>query len=1448
MADTAADTNRLPLSILNYFAAFTETRFNFRTLINYRWTNDELTLDLSLFRAFSRELFERIKSGTNASLSILPDEHTLSLPGEDILIEIEKALTGKFDPSFLSACIVQEAEKLNEQQKAILISEDGTQAADDATMMEPDEKLRQKAFREGTRKYNRTIRKQIESILIDLQDKYIERLKQETGIEHVPASIFNPIHYLNRHFDALQLLAADSSDEKAYCQKLPLYFRENIGDVVLYDLFILIQKYARFNATGTQYLFFHELNKRDGNGLSESYPIFFVEVDFVVGTKEIVLSFPRNLILINTPAVNYFKFPSVLTTPRSSTWKNAVRGLGEIEVFLQAQYGWTQPFVLESEFKQITAPEKIYPDIKCRISFQVVRKEDKKLLDYSEIMTLIASSGSSKFNDFISQYIGGNVENTKDAVDKQYNDHFPLKSPKRFISDNPLNLNSSQKRILLSLENHKNKIIVVDGPPGTGKSHTIAALMYWANQENRSVVITSHKKEALDVIDRMLTDKFKGLHPKAKPSIVRMGKNGRSLNTIENTFQNSVINAAGDRANEYNESAAQKDLAACETRLAEKLQNRLTSSDGYEAIIKDLFEFERIQAGLIEEGLLSEQETLLPRVTIGSKIDFEGLVRFASREITGILKGFDITFLDFLLKRKSDLPLFLNACEEINVHAGKIADIEIKTHTLPAAFSELVEKCLSVFKPDVPLHRLNPSDIKSAFIRKLLNKVSPESERIHWINSLKSLEYGDLLEDIARLKGVSSKDLLLKDISSAIPDITMAVSLKKHLDLLSEFRGFQTQKDLSLSEIHAVLKALKDSVSEFSVDLFHSVSNLFSHYGPVLSKMRVTPNNLASLSRLPELTLRELDLWKWIQLHFTLSGTAEFNSLSRGRDDLEDYGAQKQKQVEHLNDLRLKNLNNFLGHVARIKVCIEGGKRLTSEQARVLLENISGIIAEPDTISNFFPMEENMIDLLIIDEASQVSIANSISLILRAKQVVVFGDEYQYGAVSAVNVSSRYSASYFREIVAAYSHDYQVQPSEEETRKLIDEVSMEIDDEDLETSPVLSPRDGEGAILWLKTFDIRTSTLNFSKAVANYTTSLRDHYRSFPEIIDYSNEVFYKPAQLELMVNRIRTKPIQEVLQFIFVETKGNSGRNVNLDEIDAIVEDMNTRIGNGFRGSIGVITSFREQQTRMEQALRTRMNMPELIKTHHLAVWFVGDVQGEERDLIYYSFVEDKKYANADLKSIYPVVGGAADTIRSLKMQRLNVGFSRAKDTMVFVHSMPIPDYSATRLGDALKHYEKLLAENSKSDFFVEDPNVFDSPAEKNLYQLLLNTDFVRTHRENLSIIPQFKIGDYIKAEFQRQIPKYRVDFLMTFSRQGKEKSLILEYDGVEFHTKNPETVTKHNFSFEYLDYDIHRQIELESYGYQFLRLNKFNLRPEKAGETSVHVIDRMLALAFEE
>jgi very-short-patch-repair endonuclease len=198
--------------------------------------------------------------------------------------------------------------------------------------------------------------------------------------------------------------------------------------------------------------------------------------------------------------------------------------------------------------------------------------------------------------------------------------------------------------------------------------------------------------------------------------------------------------------------------------------------------------------------------------------------------------------------------------------------------------------------------------------------------------------------------------------------------------------------------------------------------------------------------------------------------------------------------------------------------------------------------------------------------------------------------------------------------------------------------------------------------------------------------------------------------------------------------------------------------------------------------------------------------------------------------------------------MQRLNVGVSRAKDTMVFVHSMNIEDYADSRLGDALKFYWQILQETKEKDHFISDEKIFESPKEKELYNLLTQTEFFQKNKGQIRIVPQFNIGKYIAQEYQKYIPRYRVDFLITISEGGKEKSLILEYDGLEYHTKDPQVVRSlEDFREEYLEYDLRRQLELESYGYHFLRINKFSLLPKKGmHQTPVDVLSVLLQQSF--
>lgn len=1428
--------NKLPKEILNYFATFTETRFNFRRLINYKWTNNELTLDLSLFPSFQALLLNIIKTGDLSPITIKQNEYSILISKEAFRTEIEALLQNNFNKAYLDQCLNDEY-ALIAQNKAFIAGPNGEIVPAQDNEAGHDLLARQKALalKDGIRTYNLALRRAFEKALNNLQDKVVQQKKEEFHIEYTPSSIFGVANYVNQKFEQIKAISNNFTDSDHYIKALSEYFTKSIDDIVIYDLYYNLQKYADFTKLGTLYLFFHMLENS-----GEAFPLYFVEVEYRTSSTEVILSFPHNLMLLNTPAVNYFKYNSVLTVPRASSIAALNAHLGAIERFIQTQYGFQTPFITEPSFDRITHADDKFPAIKNRIGLQTITNEDKRLLDYSELMTKMEMNEESKFSDFIDQYVRGTVPNHQEEVDRKYLEKYSIKSPQRYISQSPLPLNNSQKRILLALAHEKNHIIVVDGPPGTGKSHTIAALTYWANENKKSVVITSHKQEALDVIDRMLTDKYKSLHPQAKPSIVRMDKETGSANNLQNTLQNSVVGAASTRALNYNKEATENDEKKQSDNLIRKIEDKLKQAGYYEETIQKTVQFDHVDQALAEDAHLAAIMSSIKRPE--DEIDFSAISDFMSSGVLQKLKRASLEEYAYLLDQKTKITEFLTACEELNRIPE--ADQQMKTalDEIPASFLQLLASLQAHFKDDVKLSVITTKHTTAGLLKKIFGKAPKEDDLKKMLAEISSLQFANVVREIARILNKEKENITLRDLAEGVEKIRMALSLRRQQTLIATYRALPGNAHKSISDIYEIFRQLDEFKDLLTLALYQALQSLFKNYGPLLNHCGSTASSLEVLARLNRHEEQIKNVWLWIQLHYFLSTHTSASVLHL--TDIQNYYRLKQKEIENLNDQRLKNLNNHLGEMARIKVSYEGGKRFSMEEAKVLLNGVSCIIAEPGTISRHFPMEEGLIDVLIIDEASQVSIADSISLILRAKQVVIFGDEYQYGAVSATNVNARYSASYFSKIINAFADDYNTTVTAAAEKELVDEVSKEVSPDDQVCDTLLKPQDG--TVLWLKTFNIRTSTLTFAKAIANYTTSLTEHFRSFPEIISYSNDHFYKEAQMELTVNRIRTKPISEVLQFISVETQGKAGPNTNLDEIEAIANDIKKRLDNGFKGTIGIITSFKEQEARMEQSLNERFNMAALRRDHKLTVWFVGDVQGEERDIIYYSFVEDKKLKNANLTSIYPVLEGTADSIRSLKMQRLNVGFSRAKDTMVFVMSQSIENFSNTRLGDALKYYATTLEQNKKNDFFIENEAIFESPMEKKLYALLLETPFVQERREHIKIVPQFDIGKYIAAEYNTSIPKYRADFLMTYAKGGKEETLILEYDGLEYHFQNPRDVNNLNFSQSYLDYDTQRQMELESYGYRFLRINKFNLRPQTQGQTEKDVLNQLLADSF--
>ena len=1430
---------RFTKSILNYFAAYTETRFNFRRKIDYIWTNDSLTSDLSVFPEFQQKILSFIKDGSAFNLSVKKGEYSVSLDDEMFKSELSKKLESNYNLEFLKSCIQQAHDRLakTESDKVIILGEN----SDSENVIKENKAFKKKVFIEGTRQFNLAFRNVIKQVLLDLQKQKIEQLRKDLRCLHFPVSSLNPHNIEQELFDSSQEQANKSESEEFFYSNIKELIKKSSWDLKMYDLYATIRKFTPIIGVGSAYMFFHEIYMPDEEtGSLVKYPIFLVEIDIDEAANELFVKSSRDIVVVNTPAISSFGFDTILTTPRASRFIDAKYYIGSIERHLQNSYNVFDEFLLEQAFKPLSAP--LRPTINFRVGLQVVLNENRKLLDYSELITHIDAGQAGKFIGFVKDYVSGNVKNTTDEVDRSYRDRYPRKSVNSLLSTIPISLNKAQKRIITALENSKNRVVVVDGPPGTGKSYAIAAITYWANQKNKSVVITSHKKAALDVIDRMLTDKFKQLHPQTKPSVLRISRDNTGINSFQNSLSGPVISAATNRVNQFNEEAINKDLNSWHRKIESQLDDYWKNSENYKDYIDRLMRLEKLENQLKQENIIPEDLAAF-KLSSENNLDLES-VRNLISELEKSNVVINLKQISFVFDNRGSVEKLLSACDSINHLSIGASDAE----KLQKFDSNDVDG-IAVLLAEIATYLTSSSPIfaDKALLKyklraklKLLNKDNVNTFN-DTLKQLNSLEYDNILANITQLLDKEKQLLTVDDLQQGLKKLKEIVCYWKNMDLLSSALEELDFNEEHIKEFYHLLKSASAITDTIKPDIISSIQTLQNYFSAILSGIGVDFNDLKTLALLFSKNKNCESMLEYIQLFVEFSKSECFVGPTDGM--VSDYYEAVHKQLEFINDKRFKNLNNFAGDIERIIVAMRTGKRLTEPQLKVLLENISCIISEPNLISQYFPMQEDSIDVLIIDEASQVSIADSISLILRAKQVVVFGDEFQYGAVSAVNVNQKYSMQYFKEILDSYANDYKVTINDNEKDRLAQDASTEINDDDMLLEPVYKPEDGTQE--WLKTFSIRTSTLNFAKAIKNFGTSLDTHFRSFTEIIDYSNEFFYRPSQIPLIVNRIRTKPITDVLRFKPVTTQGNSGNNVNLDEIVAIKDDIQALIDNGFKGTIGVITSFREQKYKTEEVFRKELPKYHFLqKDNKLVVWFVGDVQGEERDIVYYSFVEDKKLGNADLRSIYPTIGGTADTTRSLKMQRLNVGFSRAKDTMVFVHSMPVEDYTNTRLGDALKHYKQIL--ESTTDNYVEDESIFESPMERELYLLMTQTQFYKSNRDKIKLVAQFPIGKYIEQTYQRYIPKYRTDFLMTLSDHGSEKSLILEYDGVEYHTKNPSVVTEHNFSQEYLDYDLERQLELQSYGYRFLRINKFTLIPKQKDQTKIDVLNELLEKEF--
>ncbi|MEI7673448.1 MAG: AAA domain-containing protein, partial [Deltaproteobacteria bacterium] len=566
-----------------------------------------------------------------------------------------------------------------------------------------------RAIAEGLREYNLVFRKKALESLTGLQDQKIKALQSEYAIMHVPVSSFNPQREVQRLFDELQKMASASPEHADYIKEAKTFIDNQTFDLVIFDLHALLRRYLQLVTSQSLYIFFHEIA-----GDSRKYPLFTVEVNIQDGTKIIVVESLRDAVMLNTPAINSFEFDTILTTPRAAKLAAAAGELSVIERFLQAKFNVTQNFLFASSFQPLI--REGLPQVSCRLGLQAVKDEDRRMLDYSELITGLDEGAGQKFIELVGRYVDGNVQSTADEVQKAYTESFPRKSTERLASSVlsiPMNLNEAQKKILTAIQKPKNEIIVVDGPPGTGKSYAIAAIVYLANQMNKSVIITSHKKQALDVIDHMLTDRFKKLHPRSKPAVLRLEKPGgpATLNSVDNTLSNQVINGAKNRAYATNRDAVAADRTRLFNQIDHDNKHFWANTGQYKEMIQKAFALAQEEEILFGDGA-SIEPTRLPAGII-MPVD-------RIRKLTGCFQdnplSISLDAFSTLFARRKELPVILEKCDRLNKLSASIpAAMIASVSSVPDGLDDLYDivcKLAACLEKEIPIGSIVLSNLQ----------------------------------------------------------------------------------------------------------------------------------------------------------------------------------------------------------------------------------------------------------------------------------------------------------------------------------------------------------------------------------------------------------------------------------------------------------------------------------------------------------------------------------------------------------------------------------------------------------------------------------------------------------------------------------------------------------------------------------------------------------------
>ena len=393
-------------------------------------------------------------------------------------------------------------------------------------------------------------------------------------------------------------------------------------------------------------------------------------------------------------------------------------------------------------------------------------------------------------------------------------------------------------------------------------------------------------------------------------------------------------------------------------------------------------------------------------------------------------------------------------------------------------------------------------------------------------------------------------------------------------------------------------------------------------------------------------------------------------------------------------------------------------RQMAAEMGDAMSKLAPCMLMSPLSVAQFLPSDQALFDLVIFDEASQISPWDAIGAMARGKQVVIAGDPRQMPPTSFFNRAAN--------------------ETDDDT------------EEDME------------------------SILDECLAAGLYNHSLNWHYRSRHEsLITFSNHRYYDSNLITFPASETKQSAVHwQKVSGVYSKGKGRH----NQAEAEAIVAETVKRLTDknfiSSGKSIGIITLNTEQQKLISDLLdRARQRHPQIEPFFQseleepVVVKNLETVQGDERDLIMLGIGYGPTEPGANTMSM-----NFGPLNRDGGWRRLNVAVTRARQEMMVFSSfdpslIDLNRTSARAVAD-LKHFIEFAQRGpvALAQAIRGSVGSYDSPFEEAVANGL--------RRKGWQVIPQIGVS------------RFRIDLGIVHPDKPGDYLVGVECDGATYHS----------------------------------------------------------------